>query len=429
MVSIEDIVEQIVGDIADEHDEEAAPGVVRQADGSFLADARAGLEDVTAFVGPEFDVGEVAKEVDTLGRLCGDPDRPCAGARRDRARARSVRDRDPRCRSSSGKKAQNLPWSGPAAAAAEKRAGGRPRPTSRRRPPAPAPQLDLPPASEESVKLSADATPSKTAPQPVTLTRLAHPIVLARGWRRILIAFLAGAATTLALPPTNIWPVAIRHLSDPGLAGRRGGRRPPRRRARGRDRRLVVRLRLFPRGPLLGRQCVPGRRQDLRLAAAIRRHRAAGRDGALHRARARAGAAHLDARRHARAGARRGAHPRGMAARPPTQRVPLEYLRLCAGLAAVAGARRGAHRDLGPDIPGGRGLCEPGGARRRPRRHQAARGCAGAERRGDRRACDLRRAAAGDERRRISWTACGFASCSPTCSRTRNSITRRSSRS
>ena len=67
VVSIEDIVEQIVGEIADEHDEDEEPQVVRQPDGSFLADARANLEDVTAIVGPEFEVGEVTKDVDTLG--------------------------------------------------------------------------------------------------------------------------------------------------------------------------------------------------------------------------------------------------------------------------------------------------------------------------------------------------------------------------
>jgi CBS domain containing-hemolysin-like protein len=66
-VSIEDIDEQIVGEIADEHDEDEEPQVVRQPDGSFLADARANLEDVTMIVGPEFEVGEVTKDVDTLG--------------------------------------------------------------------------------------------------------------------------------------------------------------------------------------------------------------------------------------------------------------------------------------------------------------------------------------------------------------------------
>ena len=67
LISIEDIVEQIVGEIADEHDEDETPQVVRQPDDSFIADARASLEDVTATVGNDFDPGELAEEVDTLG--------------------------------------------------------------------------------------------------------------------------------------------------------------------------------------------------------------------------------------------------------------------------------------------------------------------------------------------------------------------------
>lgn len=67
LISIEDIVEQIVGEIADEHDEDETPAVVRQADGSYVADARASLEDVIGIVGNDFDVGDAADEVDTLG--------------------------------------------------------------------------------------------------------------------------------------------------------------------------------------------------------------------------------------------------------------------------------------------------------------------------------------------------------------------------
>ena len=67
LVSLEDLVELIVGDIADEHDEQETPAVMRQSDGSFLANGRASLDDVRAAIGAEFDVGEVADEVDTLG--------------------------------------------------------------------------------------------------------------------------------------------------------------------------------------------------------------------------------------------------------------------------------------------------------------------------------------------------------------------------
>ena len=53
--------------------------------------------------------------------------------------------------------------------------------------------------------------------------------MLAWGWRRILIAFLAGAATTLALPPLEVWPVpfvtfpVLVWLVDGAGAGRLGG--------------------------------------------------------------------------------------------------------------------------------------------------------------------------------------------------------------
>jgi apolipoprotein N-acyltransferase len=62
----------------------------------------------------------------------------------------------------------------------------------------------------------------------VTLDRLAQAIVRARGWRRVLVAFLAGASTALALPPTNVWPLPfitfpiLVWLVD-GAAGRLGG--------------------------------------------------------------------------------------------------------------------------------------------------------------------------------------------------------------
>jgi CBS domain containing-hemolysin-like protein len=67
LVSIEDIVEQIVGEIDDEHDSDEPPSIVRQADNSFIADARASLDDVRSVIGEEFVTGEAGEEVETLG--------------------------------------------------------------------------------------------------------------------------------------------------------------------------------------------------------------------------------------------------------------------------------------------------------------------------------------------------------------------------
>jgi apolipoprotein N-acyltransferase len=61
------------------------------------------------------------------------------------------------------------------------------------------------------------------------LTSLAHWVMLAWGWRRVLVAFLAGAFATLALAPLNIWPAPflafpiLIWLIDGSAAGRLGG--------------------------------------------------------------------------------------------------------------------------------------------------------------------------------------------------------------
>jgi len=67
LVSIEDIIEEIVGDIADEHDEEA-PAFRRDADG-FVADARVELEDFKSETGIDLSDPEAEDEVDSLGGL------------------------------------------------------------------------------------------------------------------------------------------------------------------------------------------------------------------------------------------------------------------------------------------------------------------------------------------------------------------------
>lgn len=67
LVSIEDLVEEIVGDIEDEYDVEEALEIARQPDSSFLADARISLEDFKERTGIDFAFEDIGEDVDTLG--------------------------------------------------------------------------------------------------------------------------------------------------------------------------------------------------------------------------------------------------------------------------------------------------------------------------------------------------------------------------
>ncbi len=69
LVTIEDLLEQIVGDISDEHDEAEIPLWTREGDGVYLCQARVDLDEFEAAAGVRLIAPELAEEVDTLGGL------------------------------------------------------------------------------------------------------------------------------------------------------------------------------------------------------------------------------------------------------------------------------------------------------------------------------------------------------------------------
>lgn len=67
LVSIEDIIEEIVGDIADEHDEETA--TLKPDGDGVIADARMDLEDFEAQTGHNLEIADSEQDIDSLGGL------------------------------------------------------------------------------------------------------------------------------------------------------------------------------------------------------------------------------------------------------------------------------------------------------------------------------------------------------------------------
>jgi magnesium and cobalt transporter len=69
LITIEDLVETIVGDIADEHDEVEGPLITERPDGTLDIAARLSIEDFEERLGPILTAEERASSIDTVGGL------------------------------------------------------------------------------------------------------------------------------------------------------------------------------------------------------------------------------------------------------------------------------------------------------------------------------------------------------------------------
>lgn len=68
LITIEDLVEEIVGEINDEHDDDTSPLLEHNSDGTITIEARVEIDTLEDIIGLEFDDDEM-DEIDTIGGL------------------------------------------------------------------------------------------------------------------------------------------------------------------------------------------------------------------------------------------------------------------------------------------------------------------------------------------------------------------------
>ena len=71
LISIENLVEIVVGQIEDEHDLDETPAIISAGDGTHIVDARADLKDVSEAIGVDLTQSEEFAEIETIGGLVG----------------------------------------------------------------------------------------------------------------------------------------------------------------------------------------------------------------------------------------------------------------------------------------------------------------------------------------------------------------------